>query len=94
MPNNWEMDEAAEEARDMPPVPEFGVVIGQLSDGTLTVEMVGEPSYGQCLRLLAEAQANIQAEITAQRVLTLLADTKKKQRITTDLRMPQVERET
>jgi len=57
---------------------QFGVNIVQCQDGSLLVEAVGGASYGQIIRLLAEAQSNIQAEITAQRCLSLLTEAQRK----------------
>jgi hypothetical protein len=59
----------------------YGITIMQMDDDRPQVVVAGKPDLGQLQRLLSVALSNLQADIIAQRVVMVLEDQRKQQRI-------------
>lgn len=59
----------------------YGISIFELEDDSVIVHVTGEPDLGQLQRLLAGALANLNADITARKVLMAFQQAKQSQRI-------------
>lgn len=56
----------------VPPQVVYGISIFQMDDDHPMVQVTGEPDLGQLQRLLGSALANLQADITAEKVVAKL----------------------
>lgn len=55
-----------------PPVVNYGIHLMMMSDGRPAVQITGEPSYPEILRLMDEVSHNMRSELTAERVVAKL----------------------